>query len=291
MKWWIIGFIALTTIVVVAVYGGTYAADNILPYSLLRPTKLLCSADEGNVRIFADDSVTLSATILHTRLHKRGTMIVLHGVAACKNEMLPAAEEFMSEGFDVMLVDMRAHGASSGVNCTYGYREKYDVQKCVDWIRSDTNNTQPIGIYGSSLGASIALQAMSIDKRINFGIVECPFSSLRQVSHDYATRVMFVHSYDLVERALGVAETIARFQVDSVSPARAIRNTTQPILHVHGSVDERISLEHAALIEKNAIHKNSEYHVIKGAHHLDVWSVGGKGYRIMRNRFLERVVP
>jgi len=269
--------------------GSNYAADNVLPYALLRPTKLMCMKGESNASIRVDDSTSLSANYKHTTSAKRGTIILLHGVAACKTQGRHLAKEFLEDGFDVFLVDMRAHGLSDGLNCTYGYREKYDVKKCVDWLIANDSSGLPIGIYGSSLGGAIAVQAMSIDDRIAFGIIESTFSSLRTVSRDYAHAMSWFLSDNTIDKALSNAERIAKFSVDSVSPAESMRHVRQQILHVHGSDDERISIDHAYRIEENVRYGNSEFHVLNNARHLDMFKVGGEHYRTLRRDFLNRV--
>lgn len=85
---------------------------------------------------------------------------------------------------DTFIFDSRAHGESQGKYCTYGFYEKKDISAIVDFIGPKYRNVN-IGIWGNSLGAAVAIQAMEYDSRILFGIIESTFTDLSQIVFDY----------------------------------------------------------------------------------------------------------
>jgi pimeloyl-ACP methyl ester carboxylesterase len=283
--------LAIACVAATGWWSVEYAVEHVLPYALLKPLRELCVSDSGTAMIQVDDTTRLSVKHLRTASNRRGTVIVLHGVAACRTEMQPWADELLAEVFDVLLVDLRAHGRSEGQYCTYGYREKWDTKRCVDWLVNNDSTCTPIGIAGSSLGASVAIQAMSIDPRLALGIAESRFSNLRDVALEHTVYWTGLRAPGVVDRALTHAERIGRFSVDSVAPDYAVRNVRHPLLHVHGTHDERIPFRHAREIEAHAPQGFTEFHAVSGAHHLDVWQVGGSRYREWRHTFLERIAP
>ena len=62
------------------------------------------------------------------------TIILLHPVRSDRRSMLDRASFFADHDYDVLLIDMQAHGESPGENITSGHREKLDVAAAVDFI-------------------------------------------------------------------------------------------------------------------------------------------------------------
>src|SRR5215831_12819309 len=60
---------------------------------------------------------------------RRGTLVYLHGVGDNRDSGKWIADHFTRRGFDVLAYDSRAHGASGGDACTYGYFEKTDLRR------------------------------------------------------------------------------------------------------------------------------------------------------------------
>jgi len=108
----------------------------------------------------------------------RGTVILFHGLTANKGKMLLEASEFRYLGYNVLLVDFRAHGNSEGYTTTIGYRESEEVKLAYDHIihRGEKN----IFLWGSSMGAvSIAKAVAENDIKPAGIILEMPFASLQ----------------------------------------------------------------------------------------------------------------
>ncbi|MEC7631151.1 MAG: hypothetical protein VX396_08310, partial [SAR324 cluster bacterium] len=83
-------------------------------------------------------------------------ILFVHGLGSCKNShtvLLPAAM-MVHEGYSVMLLDLREHGASSKIDLlhTAGQEELQDVLSGWRWIHEVKGiATKQIGVYGVSL--------------------------------------------------------------------------------------------------------------------------------------------
>ena len=64
----------------------------------------------------------------------KGTVIFFHGITANKSTLIDEAHEFYTEGFNTMLVDLRAHGQSTGDVTTIGYDEDEEVKLVFDHV-------------------------------------------------------------------------------------------------------------------------------------------------------------
>ena len=110
----------------------------------------------------------------------KGTVILFHGISANKSYMLSEAYEFRWLGYNVMLVDLRAHGNSGGNYTTVGFKESEEVKLAYDYASQRGNKN--IFLYGVSMGAVIIMKAISDYSIQPAGIIlEMPFASL----HDH----------------------------------------------------------------------------------------------------------
>jgi len=131
------------------------------------------------VRLFTKDSLSLEGWYIPVDSSK-GTVILFHGLGGNKSSLLKQAYEFRVLRFNVMLVDLRAHGKSDGNTTTMGFREAEDVKLAYEYI-SKTREKNII-LYGISLGSFVIAKALS-DYNIEPSriILEIPFSNIRKV--------------------------------------------------------------------------------------------------------------
>jgi pimeloyl-ACP methyl ester carboxylesterase len=216
-----------------------------------------------------------------------GTVIYLHGVGDNKMSGLLLAKVLHDHHFHVLLYDSRAHGESGGRHCTYGYHEKFDVQKAVDLIRSIGAERNivvgNIGVFGTSMGAAIALQSAAIEPRIRAVVSEASFATLRQITVDYQKRLMRLPWHFLRNIAMKRSEIVGNFKHRQVSPLASVSNIHAPVFFVHGIEDKFIKYQYTQELFITA-NDPKELWFVAGAHHSDVHDVGKKEYeeRIVR---------
>lgn len=110
-------------------------------------------------------------------LPHRPTVILFHGLGSCKSAILNEAYSFLHMGYDVFLVDFRAHGGSTGNETTIGVREAEDVRSAYDFIKRQTGQ-EPV-LWGISLGAATITSAIyQFNLHPSKIILEMPFGSM-----------------------------------------------------------------------------------------------------------------
>lgn len=108
----------------------------------------------------------------------KGTVILFHGLNSNKGNVLAEAFEFISFNYNVMLVDMRAHGNSEGTISTLGNKEAEEVKLAYDHILK--KGEKNIVLWGMSLGAVIITKAIwQYDIQPQKVILEMPFDRLQ----------------------------------------------------------------------------------------------------------------
>jgi pimeloyl-ACP methyl ester carboxylesterase len=196
---------------------------------------------------------------------RRGVVVYLHGIADNRSSAAGIVGRFTSRGFDVIAYDSRAHGASEGEHCTYGYFEKADLQRVLD-----QSGAERAIVIGHSLGAAVGLQTAAIDSRVRAVVAASTFSDLRTIATE---RAPFIFSKRSIGSAFSRAEQDAKFRVDDVSPLAAAAAITIPVLLVHGEADRNTSPAHSSRVF-DALRGPKQLLMVPAAGHNDVLNGG-----------------
>lgn len=125
------------------------------------------------------DNLTLEAWYVKTDSVSKGTVVLFHGLNNSKSSNINESNEFRFMGYNVMLVDFRAHGNSEGNTTTIGWKESEDVKLAYDWLIQKGENK--IFLWGFSMGSVAIIKAVAENKLNVAGIIlEMPFGSLHQ---------------------------------------------------------------------------------------------------------------
>ena len=92
---------------------------------------------------------------------RHGAAVILqHGYKTNRStQLLDIAATFARHGYGVLLSTVRAHDQSDGERISYGIEEMKDLAAWIEFLRSaDGVDATRIGIFGNSLGGSMAIQ-------------------------------------------------------------------------------------------------------------------------------------
>lgn len=207
-----------------------------------------------------------------------GTILYLHGVGDNKISGLGLARVIHAGHFNVLLYDSRAHGKSEGQYCTYGFYEKFDVTKAIDVLREkNVPSADKIGVFGTSMGAAIGIQAASLDPRIRAIVAEGCFTNLRTITVDYQKRILRMPWHFLRNIAMKRSERIGHFNHRQVSPLVALTNVRVPVLFIHGKNDTFIKYQYSEQLYA-AANEPKELYLIDGANHTDLHVIAQREY-------------
>jgi pimeloyl-ACP methyl ester carboxylesterase len=245
--------------------------------SILHPSDLQLPYEEFTLK--TAEGIRLSCWLVKAQGQPRGTVVYLHGVSECKIVGLPIAKLLRDRGYNVFLYDSRRHGDSGGNYCTYGFYEKHDTATVISYLytRSDVHLGR-IGLFGTSMGAAVAIQVAASEPRVAAVVAECGFATLRSVFDDYQKRMIKLPWHYLRNIVIKRSEHIAHFKANAVSPVDAVKDIHVPIFVLHGTADSLIKSAYSEMVFANA-NEPKELWLIPGAKHYDMAEVGGDEYR------------
>lgn len=189
------------------------------------------------------------------------TIVYLHGIADNRDSSISVIDRFLRRGFNVIAYDSRRHGQSEGDRCTYGFLEKQDLKLVLDHA-----GVERAILIGHSLGAAVALQAASIDPRVEAVVAASTFSDLRTIATE---RAPFVFTKASIEAAFTRAEHDGGFAVDQTSPLRAAASITSPVFLIHGALDHQTLPAHSTRVYE-ALRGSKKLLIVPNVGHNDV---------------------
>jgi dipeptidyl aminopeptidase/acylaminoacyl peptidase len=216
-------------------------------------------------KVQSGDSLTLEAWHV-PREGAKELVLMFHGYAACKANLLGEARVLHELGYAMLLVDFRGSGGSSGSKTSLGIEEAEDVKQVYDYARL-TWRDQRVVLYGQSMGSAAILRALSLHKEIRpaASVLECPFDKLRStVANRFTAMGLPVFpGADLLLFWGSVQIGFNGYRHNPIEYAKAMRC---PVLLLHGRNDTRVSPEQAEAIFQN-LPGDKEYKVFSAAGH------------------------
>lgn len=265
----------------VAVAGGVFATEGTLrPYfgsrdgrayrAYAERTEALTGARFEDVEITAADGAVLRGWFFRAPAPRGRAVLLLHGQGDSRAGGLGFAPFLLARGYDALVTDSRAHGASGGAVCTYGLLEADDVKRWAEWLKRSESR---VFALGESMGAAILIEALGAGAPIDAAVAESSFSSMREIAW---YRIGWVAGggealgrtalRPLVESGYLYARLRYGVDLERVEPARTIASVRVPVLLIHGTADISIPPEHSRRILANA----------RGR--VELWSPPGTGH-------------
>jgi pimeloyl-ACP methyl ester carboxylesterase len=220
------------------------------------------------------------------------TMLLLHGYADAKVGAIAWAPTLHELGWNILAIDLRAHGDSGGRYSTAGYWERHDVNQVINQFRTmRPRETQTLAIFGISLGAAVAVTTVATRDDIAAMVLESPFGDYRLAIAAHADMQGFKGQFP---RNVGVklAEWMSGANFDAIRPRDLIAQMRCPILVIHGGEDRFILAEDSAAFDEAVRARGNDRDVIwrveDAGHVLAMCAVGPEEYRDRLAVFLAR---
>ena len=237
------------------------------------------------IYISAHDGTRLAARYYHVR-DGAPLLIQFHGYRGSgTRDFCGGCTLAMELGYNVLLVDQRAHGKSGGDTMTFGILERYDCKRWAEYAQERFGPETKVILYGISMGASTVLMALSLElpEQVVGVIGDSPFSSpaqiIRKVCRDMKCPSMLIYPFV----ALG-AMLFGRFRIWEMDCQQAVRASKVPVLLIHGGDDRFVPMEMSKAILKNCAQGKLE--IFPGAGHVLCFASDEERYRKLIGDFV-----
>ncbi len=229
------------------------------------------------------DSVELQGWYI-PKSNSKGTILLFHGHGGSRGSIVTEANDFYNLGYNVCMIDFRAHGRSQGNICTIGYNESADVKAAYDYVAAKKEKN--IVLWGISLGAATITKAMTDYKDIHPSkvILEMPFASLTDAVKG-KLRIMHLPLQPLTTLLTFWGAVEQRFWTFSHNPSEYAKNIHVPVLLQWGKNDIRVTEDETKEIfhnlsshQKQLVVYNNSGHQSLASNEPEKWNTSVKTF-------------
>ncbi len=191
-----------------------------------------------NVTYPTDDGLLLSAWYV-PHAHSKAMVILFHGHAASKSQLLLEAKAFYDQGYDLFLVDLRGSGDSNGYESSFGYWESNDVKVSVQYVREHWPK-EKIVLFGQSMGSAAILRAFArYSIQADAVILGCPFDDFFNTVRNRFS-IMGLPSFPLAQLLMFWGSVQLGFSGFDFQPSKDAQAVHCPALLLYGEKDRNV---------------------------------------------------
>lgn len=200
-----------------------------------------------DVFIDAEKGVRLHAALFHNPVPNGRAVLLAHGYKSFgAHDYCTAVGFYLKHGYDILLIDERAHGKSGGRTITFGMKERYDIAAWCRYLCTQYPAPAKIVLHGISMGASSVMLAsgLSDPPQGMIGIVaDCGFTCAKSELIHVLRSSFHLPPFPLIPAVNFWCRLLGRFDIGGASTLDAMRRLRVPILLIHGEADHFVPPE------------------------------------------------
>jgi fermentation-respiration switch protein FrsA (DUF1100 family) len=214
-----------------------------------------------------------------------GAVLLLHGVHADRLAMLARARMLHGRGYSVCLIDLPAHGESSGERIGFGMAEGAGVRAAMAYLRQQLP-AEKVGVIGASLGGA-ALLLSDVAPAPDAVVLEAVFPAIEQAI-DNRVRSRIGWLADMVTPLLAwQLPWRLHLQLAQLRPIDHLPRLGAPVLIAGGMQDRHTTPGETRLLFDAAREPKSLW-LVEGAAHVDLYAHAPQTYEARVLAFLDR---
>lgn len=209
------------------------------PTSALDPEAL--AANCRRIPVTCEENITLDTWYCDRGSDTR-LAILFHGYTREKTALLNEAKTFLELELSVLLVDFRGSGESSEAYTSIGFDEAVDVSRVVQYAENILPHSSII-LFGQSMGAVAIMRAIKeLGVEPDAVIAEAVFDTMLNTVRN-RFKEMRLPSFPCAELLVFWGGKHTGFNAFTHNPIKYAPSIRCPILFMHGSNDERATIE------------------------------------------------
>jgi alpha-beta hydrolase superfamily lysophospholipase len=273
---------------------SAYFAYKILEDPSIADSIVLTPDETGlsyqKITVVTADSLKLSGWYVAANDTPANTILIIPDLNQSKILYIDHLKQFHDRGWNVAVVDMRAHGESEGIVYTPGVTSVDDVRLIINDLHAIDSSSKII-IHGIGMGAAIAMQVAVYDGRPQAYILENPPSELTPYLDRYTFRqwgklkwLWKPLFYRKVERLLG-------YRIQDLDLVKIAGYIDVPTLFLSGTQNNIIFTSEVLRIYSASAAVKKDLFLVRQAGQDNMARIGGEKYYNKISSFLLNAVP
>lgn len=237
-----------------------------------------------NIDMLSEDGLKLRGYYLESDRSGGRTAIIAHGYSGKGKDMGATAKAYYENlGYNVLIPDARGHGESGGDYIGFGWPERRDYVKWIQFVIQESGPQAQIVLHGISMGGATVLMTAGEDlpPQVKAIVADCGYSSVKAQLSYQLWRMYHLPSFPFVQTASLITRIKAGYFFGEASALKQVRKAKVPILFIHGDADHFVPFH---MMEElyEACTSPKEKFVVHGAGH-------GLAYDTNKTEYISRV--
>ncbi len=197
------------------------------------------------------------------------------------NEFLYHTRMYLEHfGFDVLIVDNKAHGASDGTRIGFSWNDRRDCIQWCHWIADNMGPDKKVLLQGISMGAATVLSAAGepyCPSNVRWIVSDCSFSTLKEELLHVMHKSVWLPTFPFYYILSLYCRIFNGFWVKVVDVRRQVSNIKVPVLFIHGGADKFVPTRMAFSLYE-ACNSPKDIIIVDGAQHGQSYLLGSVKY-------------
>ena len=209
-----------------------------------------------------------------------------------KKEFCGFAQYYLSRGINIFFPDHIASGESDGTHCTFGYYEKEDCMKWLEYMRNQFGKDIKIILHGVSMGSATVCMMSGKDdlpENVKFTVADCGFTTAKAL-FKFKMDELGIPDIGLL-RGVNLANKLNHgFDFRDIAPVESVAKAKVPMLFVHGKDDNLVPSFMAQELYESCGSEYKDILIVEGADHAQAHVNGKEEYEHKLDEFFEKFV-
>lgn len=251
----------------------------------------LAQKEQEDVYITSEDGLKLHGTFFPCEGSNKA-VICFHGYTSeGLNDFSSIAKFYMEQGFNLMVVDERAHGKSEGTYIGFGCLDRRDGALWTEYVVNRLGEDCRIMLHGISMGGATVLMSTGLDlpTQVKAVVSDCAFTSAWEVFSHVLKTMYHIPAFPMMQIADRMARQEAGYGLDECNAREEVKKSSVPILFIHGDADTFVPCSMVYELYE-ACQTPKELLVIKGASHAEAYYKEPDSYEHAVSRLIEGTI-
>lgn len=235
--------------------------------ALAETKEWLQTADYEMLSAATEEGYHLVAVTFSPEEESHKWVLLLHGYTGWKEELYPIACQYAENGYHALVPDMRCSGESEGDFIGMGWTDRLDNMLWLEEILSRDPEAE-IVIHGQSMGAACALMMSGeeLPSQVKAIVSDCAYTDAYSMFAKQMKDWFGLPSFPLLDSMNLVLQLRGGYDLKEASALEAVKNTSLPVLMIHGEEDDMVPVDMAYELYEAAAGEK-ELLIIPGAGH------------------------
>jgi uncharacterized protein len=242
------------------------------------------------VSIQSGDGLKLVGYYLPATTASAETVILAHGYSSRGLQMSEFARFYHEKlGYNVLMPDARGHGESEGNYVGFGWPERLDYLRWIEWVQGRVGADSRIALHGISMGGATVLMASgeALPPNVRAIIEDCGYTSAYDELAYQIKRMYKLDPVPIIPDTSRLTKKRAGYTFEEASALDQVRKSRTPILFIHGDADTFVPFEMVKILYE-ACPAEKELFIVPGAGHGEAFGKDRPGYEARVAAFLEK---